>query len=68
LFLDNSVLFVKNYQAQKETHIFKFIEEGYVTSKALKKYKSIRKEMVLSSNSSDLQHVINKKMYYVLEE
>jgi hypothetical protein len=68
LFLEKSVLFVKHYQDQKVAHVFKFIEEGYVTSKELKKYKSLRKEMVLSSNSSDMQLILNKKMYYVVEE
>lgn len=68
LFLENAVLFIDHFDDKKETQIFKFIEEGYLTSKALKKYRKIKNEMVLPSNSKDIPLLINKKIYYVVAE
>jgi copper chaperone CopZ len=68
LFLENAVLFIDNFNDKKETQIYKFIDEGFLTSKELKKYRKIKSNMVLSSNSKDIPLLINKKMYYVVAE
>lgn len=68
LLLNNAILFTKGYDASKSMHTFKFIDEGFLTAKALKKYKKIRNEMVLSSNSPDVFLLTKNKVYYVVEE
>lgn len=68
LFLNQDVLFINKYKEQQQTHVFKFIEEGFVTSKELKKYRKLKAEMILPSTSSDIPLLTNKKMYYVVEE
>jgi hypothetical protein len=68
LFFENSVLCIDKYNAQKELHIFKFIDEGYLTLKELKKYRKLKQEMVLPSNSKDILLLQTKKMYHVVEE
>jgi copper chaperone CopZ len=65
---NNTILFIKGYDPTKSEHIFKFIDEGFLTTKALKKYKKIRNEMVLSSNSPDVILLTQNKVYYVVEE
>ena len=42
LFLENAVLFIDNFNEKKETQIYKFIDEGFLTSKELKKYRKIK--------------------------
>ena len=68
LFFENSVLCIDKYNAQKDLHIFKFIDEGYLTSKELKKYRKLKQDMVLPSNSKDISVLQTKKMYHVVEE
>ncbi len=68
LFYDKSVLFIDNFDDKKETHIFKFIDEGFLTSKELKKQRKVRNAMILPSTSKDIPLVTNLKMYYVVAE
>lgn len=68
LFLEQSVLFIDKFKEAQEQHVFKFIDEGYVTSKELKKYRKLKKEMILPSNSKDIPLLTSKKIYYVVEE
>jgi hypothetical protein len=68
LFYDQSVLFIDNYTEMKDTKVFKFIDEGFLTSKELKKQQKVKKTMVLTSNSKDIALIANLKMYYVVEE
>lgn len=68
LFFGKSALFIEHFNDQKQIHIFKFIDEGFLTSKELKKYKKVKQGMVLSSNSSDVHLLTGKMIYYVVEE
>jgi hypothetical protein len=68
LFLSQDVLFIDKFKEQQALHVFKFIDEGFVTSKELKKYRKLKKEMLLPINASDIPLLTNKKMYYVVEE
>ncbi len=68
LFYDQSVLFIGNFKEMKETKIFKFIDDGFLTSKELKKQQKVKSAMVLPSNSKDSSLITNLKMYYVVEE
>ena len=68
LFYDQSVLFIDNFTEMKDTKVFKFIDEGFLTSKELKKQQKVKKAIVLPSNSNDIALIANLKMYYVVEE
>jgi len=68
MLLEHSVLFIKDFKEQKEPQVFKFIDEGFVTTKQYKKNRKIISEMVLPSASKDIQLLINLKMYHVIAE
>jgi copper chaperone CopZ len=68
LFYDQSVLFIHSFDNRKEQQVFKFIDEGFVTSKELKKLNKVKRTMILQSNSKELPLLRSLKMYYVLAE
>lgn len=65
LITHNSAIHVNGFDSSKSLQVFKFIDEGYVTSKEYKKYRKIIKELELSSNSKDVLNITNLKTYYV---
>jgi cation transport ATPase len=68
LFTENAVLNIKNFDERKEEQVFKFMDEGFVTAKAYKKYKKVISEMVLPSNTIGIGEISNIKMYHVIAE
>jgi hypothetical protein len=73
LFTDKAVLFIDGYKEGKDTYLFKFIDEGFVTAKALKKYNKIKQIMgqpIKGKKESSEACLIpsDVKIYYVLAE
>jgi hypothetical protein len=68
LFYDQSVLFIDNFNDKKESQVFKFIDEGFLTSKEQKKQRKVRNAKILPSTSKDIPLLTNLKMYYVVAE
>jgi copper chaperone CopZ len=68
LFLEKSVLFIDNFNEKKDAQFFKFIDEGFLTSKELKKYRKLKSSMVLPNNTNEAPLLTNLKIYYVVAE
>jgi cation transport ATPase len=68
LFAEDAVFYIDQFDDKKEWQEFKLIDEGFVTAKENKKYKKIKKEMMLAADSSEILPLSNIKIYYVLAQ
>lgn len=68
LLMEHAALFVKGFKEGQQKQVFKFIDEGFLTAKEFKKYRNVRKEMVLASASPELKLLTTLKLYHVIAE